>query len=445
MHPLVADVEDDRLAVIDAGSGRTLTYGDLARAVEKRTDDLGWAASEVVFLGASNDERTVIDLLALVRVGATVALIDPAASSEVLHGWDVAYRPAGVLGFDDDERRANSTGRPATTDRVLLATSGSTGSPKFVRLSEANVVSNANQIAEGLSIGESDRALAHLPLHYSYGLSVLTSHLACGASVVLTGVSAIRPEFWQAMRDHAVTSLPGVPYSYEMYRRAGLQRLELPSLRTLTQAGGRMASEKVLEWSAVMRERGVDLWVMYGQTEATARISILPPDELPEAAGSVGYAIPGGSLEIVDPDADGVGEVVYSGPNVMLGYAEGASQLNGGDELAGRLSTGDLGRLDELGRLWIAGRLKRIAKVFGTRVSLDDVEREIGDVGELAVVDSGDGVCVFLVSEAVESGLARSLERRLGFPVKSVRVETIEALPRNRAGKVDYGELKSRC
>ena len=186
-----------------------------------------------------------------------------------------------------------------------------------------------------------------------------------------------------------------------MLRRLDLGKLAPPSLRTLTQAGGRLDPALVRHFHGVAAARGGRLFVMYGQTEATARISVLSPDELPAHAGSVGRALPGGALAI-DPD----GEVIYRGPNVMMGYAEDRADLARGDELGGVLRTGDLGRLDADGRLWITGRVKRIAKVFGLRVNLDELEawlRGQPDAPVVAAIAGDDKLRVFVEGGAPDA------------------------------------------
>ena len=180
---------------------------------------------------------------------------------------------------------------------VLLSTSGTTGSPKLVRLAHRNIEANADSIAEYLDIDERERAIQSLPIHYSYGLSVLHSHLATGASVILTPHSIMRPEFWADAARWQATSFAGVPYSYAILQRTGLLRRAMPdTMRTLTQAGGRLAPEAIVKLHELMQERGGRLFVMYGQTEATARISYVPPEALPEKAHTIGIPIPGGSF-----------------------------------------------------------------------------------------------------------------------------------------------------
>ncbi|HEY8584414.1 MAG TPA: AMP-binding protein [Capillimicrobium sp.] len=309
--------------------------------------------------------------------------------------------------------------------RLLLSTSGSTGSPKLVRLTARNVLANAESIAAYLGLTPAERAIASLPIPYSYGLSVLTSHLRAGASVAFTPHSVIRPEFWDDARRLEATSFAGVPYSYAMLERIGMRDMRLPALRTMTQAGGRLDPEIALRHAEQRR-----FFVMYGQTEATARIAYVPPERLREKAGSIGIAIPGGALRVGEGD-----ELVYSGPNVMMGYATQRADLARGDELHGVLPTGDLGAVDADGFFSVTGRLKRIAKVFGQRVNLDEVEAAVD--GPAGAVAAEDAIDVY----AERGADARTLARRFRVPPRAIRVHEVEALPVKASGKVDYAAL----
>ena len=200
------------------------------------------------------------------------------------------------------------------------------------------------------------------------------SHLLVGASIVLTDLSVADECFWTLARESGVTALAGVPHTFELLDRVGFATMDLPHLRTVTQAGGRMDPHRVVELATLGRQRGFDLFVMYGQTEATARMAYLPPDLAAEHPTTVGVAVAGGSLEVVD------GEVVYCGPNVMLGYADSAADLALGRTVE-RLHTGDLGRITDAGLLEITGRRSRVAKVLGHRVDLDHVERTLRTEG----------------------------------------------------------------
>jgi acyl-CoA synthetase (AMP-forming)/AMP-acid ligase II len=416
--------DDDHPALIEAESGRVLTYAELSARLPA---------------GASTAKRLVLHRLEP-RIESVVAyLADLAAGHAVVVG-DRRSEPAlSAAYFSSDKRPALHRDLS-----LLLTTSGSTGSAKVVRLSALNVESNAAAIAESLSIDRSDRAVTSLPLSYSYGLSVLHSHLWAGASVVLSEASVVQPDFWQVIGRWSVTSLAGVPYTYQVLSRLGALVEGSPSLSVMTQAGGRLAPGLVARFHETMAVRGGRFHVMYGQTEASPRMTCLPAGSLPGKLGSVGVPLPGGSVEIDN------GEVVYRGPNVMMGYARAPGDLARGDDCGGVLRTGDLGFVDPDGYLWLTGRTKRIAKLFGTRVDLDDVEGLFaGEAPAAAVAGDGDWIDVHFdagLPGGPESGVLdavrRAAAKRMGVPAGALRlVAHPEGLPRTASGKVDYQKL----
>jgi acyl-CoA synthetase (AMP-forming)/AMP-acid ligase II len=442
---LLADA-GDAVALFDPEKDLQVTYDELHALVARRSNELAPHAEDVILLGGSRTVETVVDLLALIGVGAVVMLVDPDAPEPTLAAWADAYRPSLALGIGTSDgvatKYTDSTGgRGQSPEALLLATSGSTGSPKFVRLTRSNIEANAQQIVHALDIGAEDRAFGHLPLCYSFGLSILTSHLLAGAMVVLTSRSMVEPLFWEQLAAAEATSLSGVPYAFQMFERMSIADRALPHLRELTQAGGWMAPERVLRFHDLMTERGGRLWVMYGQTEATARISVLDPSQLPESVGSVGRALPRTRVWVEDANAEGIGELAVDGPQVMLGYAESAQDLSGRDDLGGVLRTGDLGRVEADGMISIVGRLKRIAKVYGLRVSLDDIERRLAGTGRVVAVQDGDGVIVHVEDAPDALRDARAIERAVGLPPRSVRVNVVDSIPTTPAGKVDREAL----
>lgn len=340
----------DRPALIEGD--RRLTYAQLDDLVGKVAAGLGGAPS-VHVLSARNTIDGIVEYLAALRAGRVVAMSTPCRVETLAATYGSAHRVHPELA-------------------VLLPTSGSTGDPKTVRLSATNLDSNAQAIATAMDLTEDDCAVTTLSPAYSYGLSVINSHLAVGAGLLLTDGSVTDPGFFDGLE--SATVMPGVPYTFEMLRRLGFcAPRDLPGLRLLTCAGGRLPTATVLEFAAAGQRHGYGLAVMYGQTEATARMAVLPPVLATRHPDSVGFAVPGGRFEIVEPDADGVGEIVYHGPNVMMGYAEGPDDL-AGEPGPARLATGDRGFLRE-GMLCVTGRTSRFAKVRGLRMNLDDIER----------------------------------------------------------------------
>lgn len=420
----------------------TLTYADLADRVEALAAEISpTGVRRLAVVAVRNDVDMVVAYLACLAGRHPVALVD-ADNPVALDALVATYDPDVVLASGAlTERRTGSAHDLHPDLALLLSTSGSTGSPKLVRLSHRNLASNAAAIADYLGIRPTDVAATTLPLHYTYGLSVLHSHLAAGASVLLTELSVVDPCFWDAVDAHRVTTFPGVPHTFDLLDRVGFAAMDVPSLRYLTSAGGRLAPETVRRYAELGRRRGFDLVVMYGATEATARMAYLPADLAMEHAGSIGVAIPGGSLSLADVDPEtAVGELVYRGDNVMLGYAEVPADLARGAE-HDALRTGDLARRTPAGLFEIVGRAKRFAKVFGLRVDLDHVERSLAAQGIHAVVaDGGDRVVVGVDVSArpVDETLVRS---QVGLPASAVDVVAAHELPRLASGKPDYAAL----
>jgi acyl-CoA synthetase (AMP-forming)/AMP-acid ligase II/peptidoglycan/LPS O-acetylase OafA/YrhL len=437
-----------RPAFVDL-DGRTITYAELAGLVAAAREALGPTRRLVMVEGASTVDAVVAYLGALAG-GHPVLLVPPGDDRP----WRDVYAPDVVSdaggGWAYDELRPGTAHDLHPELALLLTTSGSTGSPKLVRLSHTNLESNAAAIAEYLGLHPGDRAITSLPLHYCYGLSQLHSHLTVGATVVLTDLSVTDPCFWTRVRDTGVTGLAGVPYTFELLDRVGFAEMDLPHLRYVTQAGGRLRPDRVRRWAEVGARHGWDLYVMYGQTEATARMAYLPPDQALVRPGSVGRAVPGGELRVDRAPGAGPhdpGEVVYRGPNVMLGYAERPADLALGRTVT-ELRTGDLGRLDDDGHLHLVGRAHRFVKLFGLRIDLDAAEALLAEHGTEAVCTGDDEVLVVGVERTPGAPapdpdrIRTTLAGALGLPRAAVAVWVTDELPRLPGGKPDLLALR---
>jgi long-chain acyl-CoA synthetase len=462
----------DDPAVLRADGG-AVRYGQLLRLVSAGQRLLECPAKALVAVDAPRTLTGVVAYLAAIRSGHAVVLVEN-GSADLWADLIAAYRPELLVtqpGSDVArlaERRRfrapasgalpvwrqvdGSCGSAGTINpdlAMLIRTSGSLGHPKTVRLSYGNLRANAVAIAEALRIRPADRALASLPLDFSFGLSILNSHLAAGAATGLTCAASSSEELWWCADQMRATCVGAVPVTYQFLRASRWEPRDHPSLRRLLHAGGALDKTSLLHFARLMSRAGGDLVTMYGQTEATARIAYLPPELLTEHLGSVGVAIPGGRMRIERADGaeaiDGeVGEVVYEGPNVMMGYALARADLGAGDSQHGILRTGDLGSLRG-GFLYLAGRADRQVKVLGRRVDLEQVELHLADCGVTAAVtaDTHERVLV-VVEKSAERRAAvqcRAIAARLGFPPGLMTVIPTDVIPRTPHGKIDYMAL----
>ena len=449
--PFIDGVAPDLPALLDDEGGEWLTYGALA--------DRAWewcgrmrGPRGVVFLYTRNHKDSVAALLGSLAAGHAVSLFDQKLTIEARVTLEAIYRPDWIVVPEAGSPVYRGGGGSLHPDvAVLLSTSGSTGSAKLVRLTLSAMQANAEGIAEVLHMGQNDVAAGYLPLQYSYGLSVLTSHLICGARIRLTDMGLTDRAFWPAMREAGITHMPGVPFHHQIMLKLGLKRLNLPGLRTLTQAGGVLDPALRAQAHEFMAATGGQFFVLYGQTEAAPRMTTLQHDDFPLAPRSVGTALPGCRIEILDPDAKGHGEVVFHGPNVMLGYAESRDDLCRGDDMFGRLPTGDVGFLDAAGRLTLTGRVKRMGKIYGLRVSLDEVEMLANTLGSAAVTQTGEALTLHvattgdaLADEALSHAILARLLERFTVPPAGYRLRIVEAIPRTDRGKIDYAALEAQ-
>lgn len=448
----------DSIALITPDS--SLSYGDLLSLTDAWDDAMPQDFGTFGVLQMPPSVGAISHYLACLRGGKHVPLLmQSTVSPDIFAGVIDHYQPDWIsiadtesvpenyrLAFSKDGQslyvNQRQFGQPPHPDlALLLSTSGSTGSSKLVRLSKSAVASNAVAISQYLELDSSDRAITTLPLGYSFGMSILNSHLQVGGSIVLTDTTMMDRAFWQLAKGSEITSLSGVPATFEMLARLGIERLGLRHLRMLTQAGGRLRDDLIQSFEIKSRQLGLKFFVMYGQTEASPRISYVPPERLGEKIGSIGVAVPGGRMSLDDNS----GELIYVGPNVMMGYAESREELSKPDEQLGVLRTGDLARVDEDGFYYITGRLKRFIKISGSRINLDDVERILSSEFNAHFVCTGtdDNLCIFMTDDnpVPETRISRLLQERSGLFPGHIRVIKIAELPLMTSGKVDYQSL----
>ncbi|MEH3143381.1 MAG: non-ribosomal peptide synthetase [Mycobacterium kyogaense] len=437
MRPLIDHLRRfaDNTAVLTATEEST--YGQLADRVETCALTLP-PTRALVLLEADNDIDTLTHYLAALAVGHVVLPVPADGDTAAL---TATYRP-GVVIDRTGVHRLDTSGHDLHPDLMLLmSTSGSTGSPKLVRLSRTNVTANARAIADYLGILETDRAATTLPMSYCYGLSVVHSHLLVGAALILTDRSVSDQQFWDLFVRHHGTTFAGVPYTFELLDRVGFPHMTLPDLRYITQAGGPMPPDRVRRYAALGERRGWALFVMYGATEATARMAYLPPHLAQTYPQAIGVPIPGATLTLEPLDGwsdDDAGELTFHGPNVMMGYAERIEDLTLGPTLD-ELRTGDVARRCGPGLFEIIGRTSRFAKMFGLRIDLQRLERTLAERGVTALCTEADERLVVVAEGAhAPADIRRLVAAAANVPVGAVDAVAVPELPLLTSGKPDY-------
>ena len=444
------------IAVVD-DSGKSITYGDI----------IDFSKEVSIYL----PNRTLIFILAENKIGSllgyistlsnrVVPLIISAKTEESLYvnlrdiyqpeflwvpehltsqlGYDIVFSAWGYALV-----KTNYPSSYMYEDlSLLLPTSGSTGSPKLVRHSYRNIEANAENVCRMFGLTEDEKAMAILPMHYTMGLSVIASHLLAGATLLLSNRSLLDKGFWSMLKE--ASSFTGVPYSYELLMKMRFTRLDLPNLRIITQGGGKLTPEMWQALSRYARDKGKRFIATYGQSECTARMAYLPAELAETKVCSIGIAEPGGQLSIIDSDGnesfegEAIGEMVYRGENVTLGYATTKEDLLKGDENHGVMHTGDLARRDVDGCYYIVGRLKRFLKIFGLRIGLDEVEALIRSEFKADCYCKGnDETLIILVTDpSLVPLIPTFVEEKTHLFHQSIEVRVVNAILRNEAGKV---------
>lgn len=456
----------DRIAAIQ-NTGEQVTYGDIAAFAKRVGEQM--PSRSLVFSLCENSIGSMVGYLAFLNNKVVPLMLDEKIDEALLSNLLGIYQPAYLWmpsrkteefaayevvfeAYHYSLLKTNfATVYPLHEElALLLSTSGSTGSPKLVRQSYRNIDSNAASIVEYLNIGQNDRAITTLPMNYTYGLSIVNSHMLVGATMLLTNDSIVSREFWSFFKAQEATTFGGVPFTYEMLKCLRFFKMDLPSLRYFTQAGGKLSPELHKEFAEYAIDKDKQFIVMYGQTEATARMGYLSADKALEKFGSMGVAIPGGKLYIIDVDGNEItepevtGELVYEGDNVTLGYAVCGEDFIKEDERRGKLETGDMAKFDKDGYFYIVGRKKRFLKLFGNRINLDSIDRMVKEQypdTDVASTGTDNLMTIYVTDAAITDKVKAFVSEKTHINQSAVKVTFIDEIPRNESGKVLYTKL----
>ncbi len=451
-------MESSRIAAID-DTGRKVSYGDLVNFAKLFGEVL--PKRTLIFILSENSIGSLLGYVAALSNRIVPLILSVKTDAGLYQNLYRLYCPEylwmprfrlGELGgnvvFESWGYVLVKTGlqSPPLYDELslLLPTSGSTGSPKLVRHSYRNIEANAENVENLFGLTADERAMAILPMHYTMGLSVITSHLKAGAMLILSGRSLLDAKFWKMLKDERATSFTGVPYSYELLMKLRFTRMNLPDLQTITQGGGKLTEEQFSALAKYADETGKRFIATYGQSECTARMAYLPPELASTKICSIGIAEPGGKLSLIEDggretfEGEGTGEMVYRGENVTLGYATCPEDLVKDDENHGVMHTGDLARRDVDGCYYIVGRLKRFLKIFGLRVGLDEIENLVKARYNTECLCSGTDelLTVTVTTKGIAGDIVNFIEGKTQLFRKCIEVVEVESIARNEAGKV---------
>lgn len=448
------------LAAID-DSGDKLTYGELNQIV---TDIAQYIPKrELVFCLCENKVGFLIGFLSLYDNSDVCLLLSSHIDRGLLKELNDTYSPSFywmptdlIPEFGYDEVYSTNgcslckTGKLAPQMHsqlsMLMTTSGTTGSPKLVRHKYGNIESNARNVAQVFGWTTDDRGIIDLPMQYTMGLNVITSHLYAGATVLLVEANLLSPNYWKFIKEQKGTNFTGVPYSYEILSKLRFQRMDLPYLHTFAEGGGKLSDAQFKVIAQYAEERGKRFFATFGTTETSARLAFLPPAEAIAHIGSIGKAIPEGILSLVDehgeeitqPDVEG--ELKYQGPNVTMGYGTCLEDLLLGDEFCGTYFTGDIAKKDADGYFYIVGRKKRFLKLYGLRVSLDQSEKIIRESFNIECACTGDDnqMHIYITEETQKEDVKKLIAEKTGLISKSFEVLVLPEIPRFESGKINY-------
>ena len=323
---------------------------------------------------------------------------------------------------------------------LLMSTSGTTGSPKFVKISYDNLHHNTNSICRFLKVKNTDTTITTLQPNYTYGLSIINTHINKGARIILNNDSLIQKNFWEKCNKFKVNSFGGVSFMYEMLQKLRFEKISTTNLKYITHAGGKLNKTLHKYILNVCDIKSLKFISMYGQTEATSRISYLPWKYSNTKISSIGKAIPGGKLFI--KNNKNKGEICYRGKNIMIGYAKDYNDLKK-KEIIKTLYTGDYGRKDKDNFFYIDGRKDRFIKFYGHRINLDEIDQYLKDNNFFTVtIFKNDKFIIYFENNYNIDEIKKKIIDKLKITKKFIQIKKIKSIPTTVSGKVKFYKLK---
>lgn len=453
-------VNPNQIAAID-DQEKQISYGELLEFSTKLEKSI--KTRSIVFHFSENSVASLSFYVACMQIKAVPLLLSPQTDIGLITDLIEKYQPnyiiapqrichyfqGEVLNETDDYKLiklSDTLHQLYDHLSLVLPTSGSTGSPKLVRHSYHNLESSSQSVSALFDLNKYDKAFLFLPMYYTMGLSVINSHLRVGATLLLVKSAMTDADFWKVLKTSNPTNITGVPYSFEILKKLRFFRMQFPSLKFITQGGGKLTNEIYDDCVTFASTNNINFVPTYGQTEGAARMTYLNSSMVTLKKGSIGKAIPNGILSIINDSGtesylgEATGEMVYRGPNVTLGYANNLQDLNLPDERFGVLYTGDLVRRDAEGFYFITGRKSSFLKLYGIRVALDEIEKIVTTNFDLQCACGGNDqkMIVLITKPNINKAVTEFIVKKTGLFHQSFAVEYVEEIPRNETGKVTF-------
>lgn len=423
----------------------------------------------LVFLLSGNNFETIVSYIGLLKSNCVIVFINENTNFQSLKKLINIYKPHYIFGkkkkikflanyilcfsyFDYSLLQIKKENKIKIHDqlKIMMPTSGSTGSEKYVRLSEINLVSNTKSIIRYLKINQNDVAITTLPISYVYGLSIINTHLHQGSSIVLNNQTILSKKFWKILNELKVTNFNGVPYIYEILDRLKFESLDFQNIRYFTQAGGKLNNYLSNKFINYCKKNNKKFYTMYGSAEATARMSYVPWKYATKKIGSVGLPISGGKFWLEKNKkkinkSNVEGELVYSGKNVSMGYALNINDLSKGDNNHGILRTGDIAKKDSNNYYYIVGRKDRYVKIFGNRVNLFELEQIIFKLNTKSVcfLNDTNKIDIYVtINKKKNNEIIKLLNKYTDLHSTVFKIINVKSLPLNKNLKISYNLKK---
>ena len=447
------------IALIDENEN-SYSYKDLNLMVNEYSKSL--KNYNLAFLIANNTLGFIVSYLSLLRSNVLVVLLDRQIKKENLIRLLNLYQPdiivrtsvdnlpihnlrcvkneknLGIYLFNENKKIINKK------IAQLISTSGTTGSEKFVKQSFEALDDNIKKISNFLKISNEDITITTMDPHYTYALSIINTHIYKGATILLNNSSFFEKKFWEKFKKYKINTFGGVPFHYEILKRLRFHEKDIKNLKYITQAGGKI-NDLVLDYFiATSEKKNFKFIVMYGQTEAISRISILDYKFLKKYKGSVGKPLRGYKIWInkkndLDPKKNG--GIIFSGKNIMSGYSQNLKDLKKIENIK-KHDTGDIGYINNKGFIFITGRKKRYIKFYGHRINLDDIEKMINLKKTICACEEiNNKIYLFLLKDINSDFIFNKYLKNIFYSKKNINFFPIKEIPKNRNNKIDYKKL----